>query len=99
MTEAETAFYIKIGRQKLQDEIDFQVQLHTDLIVSIMNSPYGPYLKKGEKYPFKLGDYLPAKPGTKKEISEECKAKTWASAGKTMMRTWNQHNNEIKQRR
>lgn len=86
MTETETAFYIKVGRQKLQNEIDLQIQLHTDLVISVMNSPYGPYLKRGEKYPFDPNKYLNKKSGIKTEISEKDKAKTWDAAGKAMMR-------------
>jgi len=95
LTETETAFYIKVGKQKLQDEIDFQIRLHADTVVSIMNAPMGPYLKKGQKYPYKLNDYLSNEPKKKKDVSAHDWAKQLVTAGDAMMDVVEQHEKSI----
>lgn len=96
MTEAETAFYIRVGKQKLQDEIDFQVRLHADTVVSIMNAPMGPYLKKGQKYPYKLNEYLSNEPKKKNDVSAHDWARQLVAAGDAMMDVVEQHEKSIR---
>ena len=96
MTQAETIFYIQVGIEKLNEEIDFQVLLHKDLAISIMNSPYGPYLKKGEKYPYKLENFKNKKSLKNEEISEAEKSKRWLAAGNACMEVVEQHKNDLR---
>lgn len=95
-TLAETMQMLEVGSEKLQDDLDFQIHLHADLVVSILNSPFGPYLN-GKKYPFKLDDYI--RPAKKPEVSEHEKSQRWKAAGDAMMKIVNQHEQDVKKHR
>lgn len=90
---------LEVGSKKLQDDLDFQIYLHKNLITSILNSPYGPYLKKGEKYPYKLDDPKKKKSLKNEEISEAEKSKRWLAAGNACMDVVEQHKNDIRSKK
>jgi len=74
---------VKIKDRELQDKREAVVMAGLKCV--IQNAPYGPHLKKGDRYPYKLTDFLPKDLIPKREISEEEKTKSWMAAGNAMM--------------
>jgi hypothetical protein len=58
---------IEVGTEELNGNI-FR---DTDLKVSILNAPYGPYLKKGDYYPFKISNFIKDDLNVKKQRTEK----------------------------
>lgn len=76
---------IEEGTEKRKDELIWR----TDLKVTVLNSAYGPYLKKGDMYPYRLKDFLDKAllpKNERKRISKSEQAKNWSAAGHAMMK-------------
>ena len=94
-TSAETAQMIdvKIKDRELTDKIE--LVRRADLKCGMMNAAVGPYLKKGEKFPYKIDGFLPKGMLPKKPIVTEAeKSKRWAAAGAAMMKVVREHERE-----
>ncbi len=94
-TPAETAQMIdvRIKDRELQDKIEL-VRI-ADIKCWMMNANIGPYLKKGEKLPYRIEDFLPKDMRPKKPVvSEAEKSKRWAAAGAAMMKVVREHEKE-----
>lgn len=94
-TQAETAWMIekKIKGRELQDKIE--LIKFADIKCTIMNASVLPYLKKGDKFPYKLDDFLPKDMRTKPPVTSEYeKTKRWLEAGKAMMKVVEEHEKE-----
>lgn len=84
---------VKIKDRELQDKME-QVK-HADLKCGMMNAAVGPYLKRGEKFPYKIEDFLPKDLHSKKPVVTEVeKSKSWAAAGAAMMKVVREHERE-----
>lgn len=90
MTLAETIFYAQVGIDKLNDEIEFQVRLHTDLKVAVLNAPHSERRGGGL---YKIEDFIKNTPTDHKKISESEKSKRWLAAGNACMDVVEQHEN------
>lgn len=90
-TPAEIDLMIEMRNFAREQQAKIDQIKHTDLVVSMLNSAYGPYLKEGQRYPFKLEKFLPKGLIKKEEVSEKEKSKRWSSAGKEMMAVVREH--------
>jgi len=76
---------VKIKDRELQDKIELVGR--ADLKCGMMNAAIGPYLKKGEKFPYRIEGFLPKDMRPEKPIvSEAEKSKRWLAAGHAMMK-------------
>lgn len=95
-TPAETAQMIdvKIKDRELRDKND--LVRRADLKCAMMNAAIGPYLKKREKFPYRIEDFLPKDILQKKPVvvTEAEKSKRWAAAGAAMMKVVREHERE-----
>lgn len=64
---------------------------HADLINAIYNAPYGPYLKKGDRYPYKIQNFLPKGTIKREEISQKERSRRLLEAGNAMMEAVEQY--------
>ncbi len=85
---------VKIKDKEIENKSD--IIKRASLEVSVMNAPYGPYLKRGDKYPYKLRNFLPKELFQKKEVTEDEKTKNWLAAGNEMMEVVEQHKRDTK---
>lgn len=79
-----------------------EVVKFADIKSTILNTVYGPYLKKGDYYPYKIDMFLPKDFLPKQErkpISKAEKNKRWSAAGHAMMDDVNKINREMRGRR
>lgn len=94
-TPAETAQMIdvKIKDRELRDKND--LVRRADLKCGMTNAAVGPYLKKGEKFPYRIEEFLPKDMLPKRQVvSEAEKSKRWAAAGAAMMKVVREHERE-----
>ena len=83
---------VKIQDREAQDKIEYIRR--ADLKSTIMNTSLGPYLKKGEKFPYTLynfidKEYIPHPP--KHEYTPEEQAKRVSEAGRALAQKCEQH--------
>ena len=94
-TQAETTQMIEEAEKELQDKNKYDMIMRADLKTAIMNAAASPYLKKGDRFPYKIDNFLPKEFRVPKtEITEAEKSARWAAAGKEMMKVVEQHKKE-----
>lgn len=90
---------IEEAEKELQDKNKYDMIMRADLKTAIMNAAASPYLKKGDRFPYKIDNFLPKEfRAPKTEITEAEKSARWAAAGKEMMKVVEQHKNETMKR-
>lgn len=95
-TDAEITQMIDVKIKARDQLLEIDKVKHAGIICAILNSAYGPYLKKGDKYPYKTDDFLKNEAKKSLKVSESEKSKRWSAAGREMMDVVRQHENEIK---
>lgn len=58
-TPDETSLMINRSGENIKIEKEFEAQKHAEILTAIMNTSFGPYLKKGAKYPYEAEQFLP----------------------------------------
>lgn len=93
-TQAETnqMIDVKIKDREQRDKRDSL--FIADLKATLYNAPLGPYMKEGEKFPYRVKDFLPKALKPKVEISEAEKTRNWIKAGDAMMKVVHDHEKE-----
>lgn len=78
---------IEEGTEKLKSGII----RHADLKTAMFNAPYGPYLKAGDHFPYKLSDFVDKDLLQKVEnrkITKKEQSKSWSSAGRACVKQY-----------
>jgi len=61
---------IEKAGDKLRLDYERDNQKHAEVLTAIMNTSFGPHLKKGAKYPYEVEQFLPKKKKEKPTIEQ-----------------------------
>lgn len=90
---------LEVKIQDHEQHIKDEVLIHADTKCWMLNAAAGPYLKKGERFPYKTEEFLPKDMRPKNPVVTEAeKSKRWAAAGAAMMKVVREHERETGER-